>query len=68
RVGVAFLGNFLSTYGPTPTHQRQIEIAAEQYEELREELRQLIEVELPALEADLDAAGVPWTRGRGLVP
>ncbi len=32
----------------------------------RARLRQLIEVDLPALEAKMEAAGVPWTPGRPL--
>jgi len=30
-------------------------------------LRALIELDLPALQAQLDAAGVPWSMGRPLV-
>ena len=30
------------------------------------QLRQLLEVDLPALEAQMEAAGVPWTPGRPL--
>ena len=67
RLGVAFLGNFLSTYGPTPMHERQVEIAREEYAEIKAELEGLVD-ELAQLEADLDAAGVPWTPGRGLMP
>jgi hypothetical protein len=33
---------------------------------LRVELESLIATDLPALEKDLDAAGVPWTPGRGV--
>ena len=60
------MGNRLSTYGPTPTHRRQFEIAKDQFAALREQLTQLVDTDLPALEAQLDAAGVPWTPGRGV--
>jgi hypothetical protein len=33
---------------------------------LRQALRQLIEVDLRDLERRLEAAGVPWTPGRGV--
>jgi hypothetical protein len=64
RLEVAVSGNRQSTYGPTPTHRRSVEIAEEQYAELGRDLERLIEVELPELERELDAAGVPWTPGR----
>ena len=33
---------------------------------MRAELDAVLKSELPALESDLDAAGVPWTPGRGV--
>lgn len=66
RLDVAITGNRLSTYGPTPTHRRSLEIAREQFGTLRKTLHQLIDVELPALEKRLDQAGVPWTPGSGV--
>ncbi|MFQ5526627.1 MAG: glycosyl hydrolase [Thermoanaerobaculia bacterium] len=66
RMTVAWMGNMLSTYGPTPTHKRQFEIAKEQFAALNATLNQLLETDLPALEDSLDDAGVPWTPGRGV--
>jgi photosystem II stability/assembly factor-like uncharacterized protein len=66
RIQVVLTGNQVSTYGPTPTHRRSLEIAIETFAEVRAELERLLEVELPALEGRLDAAGVPWTPGRGV--
>jgi hypothetical protein len=66
RLDVAVTGNRLSTYGPTPTHLASIRIALEEFTELRRELDRVTDVELPALEEKLDAAGVPWTPGRGV--
>ena len=66
RISVATMGSRDSMYGPTPTHRESAEIAAEQFAELRQELRQLVEVELRELERRLEDAGVPWTPGRGL--
>jgi hypothetical protein len=64
RLEVAGMGTRSSTYGPTPTHRRSLEIAREEFETLRRDLDQVIRVDLPALETKLDAAGVPWTPGR----
>lgn len=66
RLGVAASGTAQSTYGPTATHLRGLEIAREEFAEIRGELERLIETDLPALEARLDEAGVPWTPGRGV--
>ena len=64
RLNVASTGTRNSTYGPTPTHRRSVEIASEQFEGLRRELEGLLDKELPELEKALDEAGVPWTPGR----
>ncbi len=68
RLDVALLGNRFSTYGPTATHRKSLRIAREQFAELGDQLDRLITVDLPALEARLDAEGVPWTPGRGVPP
>jgi len=57
----------LDTTGPiTATVQRGYEIAADGFEKLLEELRATIEVDLKKLQAELEAAGAPWTPGRGV--
>ena len=66
RMGVVGIGNMLSTYGPTKMHRRQFEIASEEFEELRQKLDGMISDELPALVERMDAAGVPWSPGRGV--
>jgi len=66
RLNVAISGNTGSLYGPTPTHRMSMEIATTQFTALRSELSQLVDVDLNALEAKVDAAGVPWTPGRGV--
>ena len=55
-----------SDYGPTATHRRAFEIAREEFGEIEVGLRQMIDVDLPALEAKMEAAGVPWSPGRPL--
>lgn len=64
RLSVADMGNRWSTRGPTATHRESLAIAGRALAGLRGELDTVLKVELAALEADLDAAGVPWTRGR----
>jgi hypothetical protein len=59
------MGNLFSTYGPTATHRENFAIAREELQQLGVELARLLESDLPALERQLDAAGVPWTPGRG---
>ena len=58
------VGAFWSTADPTTTHRRQVEIVAEQFGPANAELINLVEVQLAGLEAEADAAGVPWTPGR----
>ena len=64
RVMIAVTGVRWSTYGPTPTHRKSIAIATEALAELDTALTKVIQTDLPALEAKLDAAGVPWSPGR----
>jgi photosystem II stability/assembly factor-like uncharacterized protein len=66
RIDVAVQGTFRSTYGPTPTHARAVEIAESQFSGIKARLQRLTEDEIPALYAELNAAGVPWTPGRGV--
>ena len=60
------IGTMFSTYGPTPTHRRSLEIAAENFAGIRDGLKRIHGSDLPALRARLDAAGVPWTPGRAV--
>jgi hypothetical protein len=66
RISTVGFGNTFSTYGPTPTHLRQLEIAREELATLVAALDTILTAELPALEEDLEAAGVPWSQGRGV--
>lgn len=57
----------LSTTCPiTETNARNYEIAAADFEKLLEEMRQVIENDLKGLKDSVEAAGAPWTPGRGL--
>lgn len=51
---------------PTRTHRRDYQIAREQFEVLRDQVTQLIEVDFAQLQRDLETAGLPWTPGRPL--
>jgi len=66
RLRVASFTDGQSDYGPTATHRRALEIAAEEFEDIDSGLRQLVDVDLPALGTRMEAAGVPWTPGRPL--
>jgi photosystem II stability/assembly factor-like uncharacterized protein len=65
---VAARGTRLSTYGPTPTHRRSLEIAEQELASLRERLNRVLEERLPAFERELEKAGAPWTPGEPILP
>ena len=66
RLRVATITDGQSDYGPTATHRRAYEIAAAEFAAIVPELREILEVELPAFEAKAEAEGVPWSPGRPL--
>ena len=68
RVQVASTSGAWSTYGPTPTHRRSLEIAEKEFAAVRERLNAVLEQRLPAFEQKLEQAGAPWTPGRPVPP
>jgi len=66
RINQIVYGQWSTTSAPTETHRKNYEIAAEEFSGILGDLRQLIEVDLAALEDRLEAAGAPWTPGRGV--
>jgi photosystem II stability/assembly factor-like uncharacterized protein len=64
RVGYVVGAQRMSTSRPTQTQQNQYTAAAQDFENVLVQLRQLIEVDLARLEKQLEAAGAPWTPGR----
>jgi hypothetical protein len=54
----------LSSMKPTQTNRDQYAIASQQLSEILPKLKQMVDVDLPKLQKDMDAAGVPWTPGR----
>jgi photosystem II stability/assembly factor-like uncharacterized protein len=65
RIGFSTFGARNSAYGSTITQRRNVEIAERLFTEVRRELDRL-EADFTALQERLDAAGVPWTPGRGV--
>ena len=66
RIGNALFGTFRSSYGPTGTHRQQFEIAQEEFAEVVDELKSVLDDDYEALKSAMDDAGVPWTPGREL--
>ncbi len=64
RVGSIVGAQRMSTARPTQTQMDQYTHAAAEFEGVLAQLRQLIEVDLQALEKKMEAAGAPWTPGR----
>ena len=64
RVGYVVGAQRMSTSRPTQTQQNQYTAAAQDFETVLSQLKQLIEVDLAHLEKQLEAAGAPWTPGR----
>ena len=64
RLRTVMFGAMGSTEGPTGTHQRQYEIAKEQFEAVVGDLETLVDEDLESLNEKLDDAAAPWTPGR----
>ncbi|MGC9343214.1 MAG: hypothetical protein ACP5E3_10970, partial [Bacteroidales bacterium] len=63
RLGVAAMGTQNSTYGPTPTHRRSLEIAKEEFAVVKDDLEEIVETKIPEMLQKLNAAGAPWIEG-----
>ena len=64
RLFAAMSGTMYSTYGPTPTHRRSLEIANIRFGEFKTALEDIIGEKLPELEKALQDAGAPWVKGQ----
>ena len=64
RIGYVVGAQRMSTARPTQTQQNQYAAAAQDFQTVLVQLRQLIDVDLARLEKQLEAAGAPWTPGR----
>ena len=56
-----------TAYGPTETQRDSLRLAQDVYREVGAALTRLIDSDYQSLLRDLDAAGVPWTPGRGVL-
>ncbi len=66
RIGQIIWGHWSSTADSPETFRKNYRIASEDFTEIVDDLRALIETDIPALETQLDEAGAPWTPGRGV--
>ncbi len=64
RIDDVVSGHWTSTSAPTETQREAYRIAGAAFEPVLEDLRRLLEEDLPSLERKLDDAGAPWTPGR----
>ena len=55
-----------NAYGPTPSQRESLRIARDLYDDVNRQLSNLVDVEYAGLKVALDAAGVPWSPGRGI--
>jgi hypothetical protein len=63
RLSIASTGTTYSTYGPTQTHRRVLEIAREEFAGVKEDLKKIVDTEIPAMLTRLYEAGAPWIEG-----
>ena len=66
RVQTVVGGQWSNTSAPTETQREQLAVATDLFAAMVEDLRELVDVAVPALEDRLEQAGVPWTPGRGV--
>jgi photosystem II stability/assembly factor-like uncharacterized protein len=67
RLAYAIYDHNNNAYGPTQTQRETFAIARDAYAEIGSALTSLVDGEYQSLKRDLDAAGVPWTPGRGVL-
>ncbi len=68
RLSFAQLGTGNSTYGPSPAHDEQLQMAEDEMRGVRDRLANLIDEAIPGFESDLADADAPWTPGATLPP
>ena len=66
RLGHAAYSPHANAYGPTATQRQSLSIARNLYQDVSAELRQIVDTDYNDLRDALDAAGVPWSPGRGI--
>jgi photosystem II stability/assembly factor-like uncharacterized protein len=66
RLGAAQTGTGNSTYGPTPTHKRSLELANKQFLVIKSKLTDIVKNKIPQLEDELVKVGAPWIEGQDM--
>jgi hypothetical protein len=64
RVGQVIGGHWDTRQAPTETQRRNIEIASGAFNDLVQELTEVVEGPVARLEEDLAASGAPWIPGQ----
>jgi hypothetical protein len=58
------IAGLTTTAPPTQTHRQSLTLAQQDFAPVAARLRKAVEVDLAAIEKQLDALGAPWTPGR----
>ena len=66
RIGRVAGGHWGTRQAPTETQRASLAVAREGFDEVAAALGSLLRDDLAALERDMEAAGAPWTPGRGI--
>ena len=66
RLSSAYFGTNFSTYGPTQTHKRSLEIVEKQFVQFKLKLDKILNTKMPQLEKALDKVDAPWVEGSKL--
>ena len=64
RIRTMMFGAMGSYEGPTGTHRSQYDIVDQEFSEALDQLKEILESDVPALHDKMDEAGAPWTPGR----
>ena len=64
RISTVVRGHWSTDQAPTATHRASFQIAEDEFTAVLPDLTELIETTIPALNKQLDEAGVRWTKGR----
>ena len=65
-LGHARRGVSNSSYGPTASHRQSVDHARSVFEPVKAQLNELVDVALPTLKREMQAAGAPWTVGQAI--
>ncbi|MGJ8664349.1 MAG: WD40/YVTN/BNR-like repeat-containing protein, partial [Marinicella sp.] len=60
RLGAAFIGTGLSTYGPTPTHRKSLDLAQQEFSSIQQEVNRITGKSIPEFEKILTELGAPY--------